>query len=197
MRTLIGDERAQFDAALRARNLIPPKDVIADGGFHRCDVRSRNGRRDGSYVVFGDGVIPAGGICNWQDGFGFEAWRYQPHGRQRTMSEDAEADKKVEEARKHRDIKIAEDRKRMAAKAERLWEAAEPATATHPYLKKKRVQPCSTRILYGCLVVPLHDADGNVHSIQFIDADGEKRFLKVAPNTATSSRSAATTTSSI
>jgi len=178
MRILFGEERVQFDAALRARNLVPPKDVIADGRFHRCDARSRNGKGDGSYVAFADGTIPAGGICNWQDGLGFEAWRYQPHGRHRTASEDAEADRKVDEARKRRDAQVAVDHKRTAGKAERLWESAEPATAEHPYLARKRIQPHGTRVLYGCLVVPLCDADGNVHSMQFIGADGEKRFLK-------------------
>ncbi len=178
MRALFGDERAQFDNALRARNLVPPKDVVADGRFHRCNARSRNGKGDGSYVVFADGVIPAGSIQNWQDGLGPEAWRYQPHGRQRTVSEDAEADRKVEEARKRRDAAAAHDHARAAGKAERLWASAEPATAEHPYLARKRIQPHGTRTLYGCLVVPLCDADGNVHSMQFIDADGEKRFLK-------------------
>jgi phage/plasmid primase-like uncharacterized protein len=177
MRTLFGDERAQFDAALRARNLVPPANIIADGKFHRCNARSRNGKGDGSYVVFADGVIPAGGICNWQDGFGFEEWRYQPHGRQRTMSEDAEANRKVEEARKQRDAQVAADHARAADKAERLWNAAEPATS-HPYLSKKRVQPHGIRVLNGRLLVPLCDADGNVHSIQWIYPDGTKLFLK-------------------
>ncbi len=178
MRTLYGQERAQFEAALRARNLVAPANVFADGNFHRCNARSRNGKGDGSYVVFADGAIPAGGFCNWQDGLGFEPWRYQPHGRQRTMSEDAEADKKVEEARKQRDAQVAADHARAAGKAERLWNAAEPATQ-HPYLEKKHVQPHGTRVLYGDrLVVPLCDADGAVHSIQFIGADGCKRFLK-------------------
>jgi phage/plasmid primase-like uncharacterized protein len=180
MRTLIGDEHAQFDAALRARGLVPPREVFADGKRYRCDAKGkRNGKRVGSYIVFGDGVIPAGSIQNFQDGLGPEPWRYQPHGRQRTMREDAEADKKVEEARKQREAQEAADHLRAAAKAERLWNAATPATAGQPYLAKKQVQPHGTRTLYNgaVLVVPLHDADGNVHSIQFIDAGGEKRFL--------------------
>jgi phage/plasmid primase-like uncharacterized protein len=180
MRTLDGDVRVQFDAALRARKLVPPKEVIADGEFHRCDARSNNGKGDGSYVVFADGVIPAGGFCNWQDGLGFEAWRYQPRGRPRTAAEDVEADKKVEEARKQREAQVAADHLRAAAKAGRLWEAAAPATAEHPYLRRKQVRPCGVRVLYNgaVLVVPARDAEGKVHTIQFIDADGGKRFLK-------------------
>jgi phage/plasmid primase-like uncharacterized protein len=177
---LTGDERVQFDAALRARNLVPPKDVVADGRFHRCDARSKNGKRDGSYIVFGDGIIPAGSIQNFQDGLGPEPWRYQPRGRPRTAAEDVQADKKVEEARKQREAQVAADHLRAAAKAGRLWEAAVPATAEHPYLKRKQVQPCGIRSLYNgaVLVVPARDADGKVHTIQFIDADGGKRFLK-------------------
>jgi phage/plasmid primase-like uncharacterized protein len=178
VRTLFGDERAQFDAALRARNLVPPSVIIADGEHHRCNTRSQNGKGDGSYVVFADGVIPAGSIQNFQDGLGPEPWRYQPRGRQRSVAEDSEADKKVEEARKRRDAKVAADHARAASKAERLWNAAEPATAQHPYLARKQIQPHGVRVLYGCIVVPARDIAGNIHSIQFIDAAGRKRFLK-------------------
>jgi hypothetical protein len=33
------------------------------------------------------------------------------------------------------------------------------------------------RTYRGALVLPLRDADGNLHSLQFIGADGSKRFL--------------------
>jgi len=176
MRTLIGDERAQFDAALRAHNLVPPKDVIADGEFHRCDVRSRNGKGDGSYVVFADGTIPAGGFRNWQDGNGFQSWCYRPKNRQRTVNEDAAATKKVEEARKKHDAEATALRDRVAEDARRIWKNTKPVTTKHPYLKKKRIQPHGLHVQDDCLVVLLCDADGNAHTYQYINADGEKHF---------------------
>jgi phage/plasmid primase-like uncharacterized protein len=181
MRTMIGDVRAQFEAALRARNLVPPKDIVADGGFHRCNARSRNGKGDGSYVIYGDGTVPAGGFQNFQDGLGWQSWRYQPRGRDPTAAEDAEAEKKTEEARKRRDAAVLDGQKRAAGKARRLWDAATPVTA-HPYLKRKQIQTNGIRALYGggVLVVPAKNASGTLCSLQFIDKDGRKRFLKGA-----------------
>jgi len=179
MRTLTGDERVQFEVGLRARNLAPPKEIIADGEFHRCNVHSRNGKGDGSYVIFAAGTVPAGGFQNWQDGLGWESWCYKPHGRGRTAAEDAEAAKKVEEARKRRDAVVAAAQERAAKKARRLWDAATPATS-HPYLTRKRVQAHGARTLYNnnILVLPMRNADGELLTLQFIDKEGRKRFLK-------------------
>ncbi|HEX9324140.1 MAG TPA: toprim domain-containing protein [Xanthobacteraceae bacterium] len=176
---LFGDERAQFDAALRARNLVPPKDVIADGSFHRCNARGTNGKADGSYVVYGDGTVPAGGIQNFKDGIGWQPWCYQPHGRDRTPAEDAEAAAKSEEARKRRDASVRDGQERAAGKARRLWDAAVPVT-THQYLTRKQLQPNGARALYSgsVLVVPAKNAGGTLCTLQFIDKDGHKRFLK-------------------
>ena len=43
---------------------------------------------------------------------------------------------------------------------------------------RKGVQACGLRVYRGALVVPVHDATGVMHSLQFIGASGEKRFLK-------------------
>ncbi|SRR6266516_875828 len=177
MGTLFGDERAQFEAALRARNLVPPKDVIADGRFHRCNARSTNGRGDGSYVVFADGTVPAGGFQNFQDGLGWEKFVYKPKGRDFTPTEDAEATAKIEAARAKCDAAVARDIVRAAAKARRLWSQARPATK-HPYLDRKRVKAHGVRTMYGRLVVPMLSAEGSLQSIQWISSDGAKRFLK-------------------
>jgi len=46
------------------------------------------------------------------------------------------------------------------------------------YLVAKRVQPCGDLCQWrGSLVIPLRDVDGTLHSLQFIDAQGEKKFL--------------------
>ncbi len=176
MPTLFGDERAQFEAALRARNLVPPKDLVADGKFHRVNTRERNGRGDGCYVLFGDGTRPAGGLENHQDGRGWEKFVYMPKGREATPAEDAEAAAKTEAARKRRDADRERDYGRVAEKARRLWDAASPATA-HPYLTGKRVAAHDVRTLYGKVVVPVRNADGIITSLHFIAADGSKRNL--------------------
>jgi putative DNA primase/helicase len=47
----------------------------------------------------------------------------------------------------------------------------------NPYLVKKGVQAYGVRLLGASLAIPLRDAAGRLHSLQFILPDGRKRFL--------------------
>jgi len=79
----------------------------------------------------------------------------------------------------------AQDRARAAAAAAaagtafRIWESGKPAT-DHPYLARKGITCDGLRVdLSGRLLVPVYDArTGALASVQRIDRDGEKRFLK-------------------
>jgi putative DNA primase/helicase len=64
----------RFRAALAARDIIPPVEIIADGRIHRCDAAGRNGKGDAAYLLHLDDP-PAGGFENWRDGQGWETWR--------------------------------------------------------------------------------------------------------------------------
>lgn len=65
----------------------------------------------------------------------------------------------------------------VAAEAARRWQDAQTCTQ-HPYLTTKGVQAHGVRSdAAGALLVPMRDTAGNMHSIQTITPDGEKRFL--------------------
>jgi len=64
----------QFRAALRARDIVLPEPIVADGCLHRCDAAGRPGRRGAAYLLHLDG-IPAGGLENWRDGLGWQNWQ--------------------------------------------------------------------------------------------------------------------------
>ena len=65
-----------------------------------------------------------------------------------------------------------------AARAAWLWQAAHPAPADHPYLRRKQVGPNGLRCdSAGNLIVPLHDAEGVLHTIETITPEGGKRYL--------------------
>jgi putative DNA primase/helicase len=66
-----------------------------------------------------------------------------------------------------------------AATAARIWESGKPATE-HPYLARKGITCDGLRMdLSGRLLVPVYDArTGVLASVQRIDRDGQKRFLK-------------------
>jgi putative DNA primase/helicase len=65
-----------------------------------------------------------------------------------------------------------------AARAGRIWAAARPAPADHPYLAAKQTAPLALRMdAGGRLVLPLQDVEGRLHSLETIAPDGAKRFL--------------------
>jgi putative DNA primase/helicase len=65
------------------------------------------------------------------------------------------------------------------ARAEYIFSKAAPAVSNHPYLVRKGISaPLGLKMKDGKLLVPAYDADGELQSIQFIDGEGNKRFLK-------------------
>ncbi|WP_374962918.1 toprim domain-containing protein [Spongiibacter tropicus] len=82
----------------------------------------------------------------------------------------AQARKRAEKARKA-------EQATTARRALLIWNNAQPATPSHPYLTRKRVLPYGLREAAGNLVVPITDIDGVLCSIQTISPKGDKRFL--------------------
>jgi putative DNA primase/helicase len=72
---------------------------------------------------------------------------------------------------------IKRDRAKAADRARAIWDAASPAPADNPYLARKGIQPHGLRVHDGALVVPVR-ADGDLVSLQFIQPDGAKKFLR-------------------
>jgi len=89
---------------------------------------------------------------------------------------------------------LASRREAASDKAASIWnaptsalEATQPAIADHGYLMHKRIQPHGTKIYHGslsiggmacnnALMIPMK-LNGKISSLQFINCDGEKRFL--------------------
>lgn len=84
----------------------------------------------------------------------------------------AERERKVLEAEAERE----QARSEAATKAVAIWKAATHAPDDHPYLVRKRIKANGAHLYNGALVIPIR-ADGNLHSLQFIEANGDKKFL--------------------
>src|SRR6185312_8009486 len=82
---------------------------------------------------------------------------------------DVAAKRAADQAKRH-----AEAREQAVA----IWDASTVACAEHPYLLRKQVSAHGIRQSGGRLVVPMRDADGALHSLQFIGRDGEKRYAR-------------------
>jgi putative DNA primase/helicase len=169
-----GAPEDQFRSALRERGIVPP-DMLEPGRIKRADVEGKNGKGDASYIYFTDGV-PAGGFENHKDGLGWQTWRADV-GRKLTFIEADAQRQRIEAAMRQREADEVMRRAEAKERARALWRSAQPAPADHPYLQRKRVEVFGLRAHNGVLLVPMVDAAGELRSLQFIDGEGQKRYL--------------------
>ncbi|MEW5789525.1 MAG: toprim domain-containing protein [Pseudomonadota bacterium] len=162
--------------ALRAAGLEPVKhDLVLDGRIHRYRVvGDRAGSMNGWYTGHLSPVASAI-FGSWKTGQ-TETWRAEAD-KALSPAERAEHRRQFEAMRRQRAEEEVQVRESARAKAARLWALARPADAAHPYLMAKRVKAWGIRQLRESLVIPVRNVAGQLHSLQFIGADGDKRFL--------------------
>lgn len=163
----------QFGAALARHGLCPPE-ILADGKLHRFDgPAEKPGKKSAWYVLYGDS-LPAASFGDWRSGL-TETWCAKPQNSLSAAERDLHR-QRIERAR----AQAAEDRAAAAEEARlacvKLWEAAGPVRADHPYVKRKRIRPTGAKQLRDALAIPLRDIHGSLRSLQFIQPDGSRRF---------------------
>ena len=130
-----------FRAAIRAAGLNPPDAIQGDGKLHRF---ASNGTRgdDSGWYVFHDDARPAGAFGDWRSDV---AEKWQADGcREWTPAEAAAHRARVAAIEREREAEAGRRHAEAAAKAARLWKAAQPAGADHAYLARKSVAPVAT-----------------------------------------------------
>ena len=168
-----GNYTEHFRTAMRDAGLQPPEVIEPDGKLHRFSTNGNARDTAGWYVFHGDG-IPAGVFGDWRSGDS-EAW-CADIGRSLSAAEPRLIAPRMAAARRLRDEERARERADAATRARTCWTSADNAPLDHPYLVRKRVQPHGAREHDGALVLPVI-VDGHIWSLQFIHADGSKRFL--------------------
>jgi phage/plasmid primase-like uncharacterized protein len=155
------------------------RDLIADGEIHRVPhISSKKGAVDGWYILHLSGKIPVGVCGCWKEPT-FESKWMADIGRSMSFSERLEHDKWVGEFKAKREADRVASQQVAAEKAEDEVSTYADASADHPYLVRKRIEPHGIKIdRAGRLVVPVIDNQGEILSYQTIDAEGNKRFLK-------------------
>ena len=150
--------------------------VKADGALHRCPVEGKSNGKDGVYKAF-TGNPATIWWKNWRTG---EEGSWTARSEQDMAPEQrkalreritaAQAESKAEQERQWAEV---------AKYAANIWKQASPADPAHLYLQKKAVPAFGLRQTEdGRLIVPVLDAHGKEQSLQFIDCEGNKRFLK-------------------
>ena len=162
-----------FSDAIRSAGLKSPPEIIADGKIHRFSSNGKRGDDAGWYVLYDDGV-PAGCFGDWRTGIK-ENWRADI-GRALTPAEESAHRAKVEAMRREREAEETQRKIEAANQAATIWKAAQPAPEDHAYLTQKRIKAHGARLHDGALVIPMRQGS-ELHSLQFVHADGVKRFL--------------------
>lgn len=172
------DPREEFSAALRDLGCVVSGDhPIMDGEKHRVAVEGdRRGELGGFYVAHLDGN-PAGYIQNHRTGVEIR-WKAKGY----TFDASEQAKLRAEAASKQQ-ARVTEQARAHEATATRLErELAEltPATLPTAYMQSKGIgtHPGVFTDAEGKTCVPATDAEGKLWTVQFIDAEGKKRFAK-------------------
>lgn len=164
------------DAMLDA-GITPPDDIYLDGKIHRFRSGTNgkaSGDKTGWYVAFGDGV-PAGRFGCWRASI--ESTWVADVGRDLTVAEKMSNTKRMAEARAAREAEQKRANEVAEDVVDQIWSQAGPASPDHPYLSSKGIQPHGARVTGdGRLIVPLYSEHGELSSLQYIDADGGKRY---------------------
>ena len=164
-----------IEYALNKAGLSSKDRIIADGKLHRFHIDGdKPGSKNGFYVLYNDDV-PAGCFGSWKTGNTVK-WCAKPD-REMTRAQREQNRRRMIEAQKVREAEEAERRRAARDKALLIWKSLPPASDNHPYLVKKGVNNHGLRIYKELLVVPIWDSANNLHSLQFIDNSGNKRFL--------------------
>lgn len=158
----------QIRSAMLESGITPPESIYIDSTIHRFGKD-----RACWYIFFPDGVA-AGSFGDWRTGNTVN-WCTKLD-RKITPEEHEINRQRVEQAKIKRDAEKAIARQDAKIKAKKIWESSTPAI-DHPYLALKGIKSCGSRVNGDSLVIPLWDDAGEICSLQFIDADGEKRFL--------------------
>lgn len=171
-------EASALLVALEAAGLAPhkPLDIAPDGKIKRYRVRGdKSGSRNG-WVVAHAHPVACASFGSWRTG-GVHAWRGDDARDQLTPAQHAELARQFKAMQAARAAEQAAVHQAARERAAKLWATARLADDAHPYLRRKGIRGFGVRQLNSMLVVPARDGAGTLHTLQFISADGSKRFL--------------------
>lgn len=167
----------QFKDAMIAAGITPPGHIEADGRIHRfkSGTKGKAGHdKSGFYVFYGDGV-PSGHFGDWRSGvqMNFRA----DIGRKLSPSEEMAITRRMAEAKSLREAEQKRANESAADTVSQIWTDGMGASPDHPYLARKGIASHGARVTGdGRLMVPLFNQDGELSSLQYISADGDKKY---------------------
>lgn len=163
----------QFRQAMQAAGISFSGEIIADGKLHRFHIEGhKRGCLNGAYTLHHDNY-PAGWFMDYTTGLS-QTWRSG-----NVSSVSHELAEQIKKAKQQREAEILQKHATAAKRANTLWPELESITkqSQHDYLIKKHIQPHGARIYGDALVIPIYNESYELVNLQFINSQGEKRFL--------------------
>lgn len=169
--------------ACRSLGVAPPSSLPVLGRWAEADIDGDpHGRGDARIKLFLDGE---GGIVhNWKSGEQQAFFAGSPD--RLTPEQKAIRRQAIESARLRAEEELRQEQEQAAQKAKAIYEAGSTGIASHPYASKKGV-PLGPLVRRGswpqrgwpdALLIPLYNADGKLRTLEAINGDGGKDFLK-------------------
>lgn len=151
--------------------IVTNDSIIDDGKLHRFHVQGdKRSTKNGAYILHNDNK-PAGWFQHFNAGI---TGNWTASGKVEPIS--SAMLEQIERERKQRQLEQQTRHNEIALKAREIWQRATP-TQSHNYLTKKHIQPHSARILDNDLIIALWNEKREISTLQFINANGDKRFL--------------------
>lgn len=163
----------QFREAMQVAGIAYSGEIIPDGQLHRFHIEGhKKGSLNGAYRLYIDNR-PAGYFQDFKSGIS-QKWRSSGNSYVST-----DVIKRIKEANHQREIEARKKQEAAAKKATGIWQKSKSVNnqVDHHYLVKKCIQPHGARLYHEALVIPIHNESNQIVNLQFIDPEGDKRFL--------------------
>ncbi len=169
------DHISEFQAALAAAGCATDTAIKPDDRINRAHLEGdRPHQLNLRYRLAIEGDFAFGWFVNSKDGVRHD---FHTKGQQLTQAEAAAQKARIDAQRKASNAARLDGQRQAAARADRLWRAAQPAGADHEYLARKGIAAGPARVSRDCLLLPMFDEKGVLCSLQFIKGS-EKRYLR-------------------
>ena len=171
----------------RARDALTAAGLVIRGGLNTsgelvtCGTTQKPNGTDGRYKLHMD-FPPTIGIINYHEG---GEWRNVPLYTESELADMPESERnalreRIRAKKEESERRLSQERANAAHTAKSILADLPPASSGNAYLVKKGVPALGElrQVKDGRLALPVISASGEVVSLQYIDGDGNKRFLK-------------------
>lgn len=172
-----------FSQHLKSFDLVIQNPIIADGEFHRFEVKDdKHGQKSGWYILNDHGDLLVAAYGNWRTGLS-EVWCSKSEQTLSNVERKSYLESIAKAKQQHAEAK-AKMHEEVKIRAQKLILSTRDATMDNAYAKRKGIRPYGCKVLRntGTLVVPMCDGDDEqgqpyIVNIQFISPDGSKKYM--------------------